>query len=72
MGIGKIIGVLLIVGGALGLLYGSFTYTKDTHSAKVGPVVLAVKETETVYVPVILSAAALALGIALLLTLRNK
>ena len=72
MGIGKIIGVLLIVGGALGLLYGSFTYTKDTHSAKVGQVVLAVKETETVYVPVVLSAAALALGVALLLTLRNK
>ena len=72
MGIGKIIGVLLIVGGSLGLAYGSFTYTKDTHSAKVGQVVLAVKETETVYVPVILSAAALALGVALLLTLRNK
>jgi TRAP-type C4-dicarboxylate transport system permease small subunit len=69
---GKIIAILLIAGGALGLLYGGFTYTKDTHSAKLGSVVIAVQEKETVYVPVILSAAALALGVALLLTLRNK
>ena len=68
---GKIIAILLIAGGALGLLYGGFTYTKDTHSAKLGSVVVAVQEKETVYVPVILSAAALALGVALLLTLRR-
>ena len=72
MSIGKSIAILLIVGGALGLLYGGFTYTKETHSAKLGPIVIAVQERETVYVPVILSAAAVALGIALLLTLRNK
>jgi hypothetical protein len=69
---GKIIGILLITGGALGLLYGGFTYTKETHSTKVGPIVLAVQEQGTVYVPVILSAAALALGVALLLTLRGR
>jgi len=72
MSIGKSIGVLLIVGGALGLLYGGFTYTKETHSAKLGPIVLAVQEKETIYVPVILSAAAVALGVALLLTLRGR
>jgi hypothetical protein len=72
MSIGKSIGILLIVGGSLGLLYGGFTYTKETHSAKLGPIVLAVQERETVYVPVILSAAAIALGIALLLTLRIR
>ena len=72
MSIGKSIGILLIVGGALGLLYGGFTYTKETHSAKLGPIVLAVQERETIYVPVILSAAAIALGVALLLTLRIK
>jgi hypothetical protein len=72
MSIGKSIGILLIVGGALGLLYGGFTYTKETHSAKLGPIVLAVQERETIYVPVILSAAAVALGVALLLTLRGR
>jgi hypothetical protein len=72
MSIGKSIGVLLIVGGVLGLLYGGFTYTKETHSAKLGPIVLAVQERETIYIPIILSAAALALGVALLLTLRGR
>ena len=72
MSIGKSIGVLLIVGGALGLLYGGFTYTKETHSAKLGPIVLQVQEKETVYVPIILSAAAIGLGVLLLVAFRNK
>ena len=72
MGIAKIIGILLIAAGALGLTYGGFTYTKETHSAKLGPIVLQVKEKETVYVPIILSAAAIGLGVLLLVVFRNK
>jgi hypothetical protein len=37
-----VIGSLLIAAGALGLAYGSFSYTKDTHSTTVGPIVLQV------------------------------
>ena len=62
MGTSKIFGILLIVAGVLGLVYGGFTYTKDTHSAKLGPITLQVKEKETVYIPVILSVVALGLG----------
>ena len=29
----KIAAILLIIGGALGLVYGGFTYTSDTHRA---------------------------------------
>jgi TRAP-type C4-dicarboxylate transport system permease small subunit len=72
MGIAKIIGVLLIAAGALGLIYGGFSYTTETHRAKLGPIVLQVQERETVYVPIILSAAAIALGAFLLLAFRNK
>ena len=72
MSAARIIGILLIVAGALGLAYGGFSYTKETHSAKLGPLVLQVQEKETVYVPVILSAAAIALGLFLLVGLRNK
>lgn len=68
----RITGILLIVAGALGLLYGGFTYTKDTHTANLGPIVLQVKEKETVMVPVLLSAASLALGVFLLVGLKNK
>jgi hypothetical protein len=68
----KIIGIILIVAGALGLTYGGFSYTKETHSAKLGPIVLQVQEKETVYVPILLSAAAIAFGLFLLVGLKNK
>jgi hypothetical protein len=72
MSAAKIAGILLIAAGALGLLYGGFTYTKDTHSAQIGPLTLQVKEKETVYVPVILSGASIALGVFLLVGLKSK
>ena len=42
----------LIAAGVLGLVYGSFTYTKETHEAKLGPIELSVKDKETVNIPV--------------------
>ena len=63
----KIAAIVLIVAGALGLAYGSFTYTKDTHQAKIGPIELSVKDKETVNVPIWLSIGAIAAGAALLL-----
>jgi len=68
----KFIGILLIAAGALGLIYGGFSYTKATHRTKLGPIVLQVQENETVYVPIVLSAAAIALGGLLLVGLRSK
>jgi len=47
----KIIAIVLIVAGVLGLAYGKFSYTKETHEAKVGPIELQVKDKETVNVP---------------------
>jgi hypothetical protein len=63
----KIVGILLIVAGALGLGYGSFSYTKDTHTAKLGPIQLSVKEKETVNVPVWAGIAGILAGGVLLL-----
>lgn len=42
----------LIVAGILSLVYGSFSYTKETHEAKLGPFALSVTDKETVNVPV--------------------
>ena len=47
----RLIAIIIIVAGALGLLYGSFSYTKATHGVKLGPIELSVKENETVNVP---------------------
>lgn len=63
----KIFGALLVAAGALGLGYGSFSYTKETHDLKLGPIQLSVEEKETVNIPVWAGGAAVALGVALLL-----
>jgi hypothetical protein len=52
MSAAKLIGVLLIVGGVLALIYGGFTYTRHTSTADVGPVHLSVQHRQTVAVPI--------------------
>ena len=47
----KLVGLILIVGGALALAFGGFSYTKDSSAVKIGPVELSVKEKQTVNVP---------------------
>jgi hypothetical protein len=63
----KISAIVLIVAGVLGLVYGSFSYTKETHEAKLGPIELTVKEKQTVNVPVWGGVGAIAIGSVLLL-----
>ena len=63
----KIAAILLIVAGILGLVYGSFSYTKETHEAKLGPLELSVSDKQTVNVPVWAGVGAIVIGGALLL-----
>ena len=67
----KLAALVLIVAGVLGLAYGGFTYTKDTHETKLGPIELSVEEKETVNIPVWLGAGAIIAGV-LLLVVRRK
>ena len=67
----RIIAIILVVAGALALAYGGFTYTKETHEAKIGPLELSVKDKETVNIPVWAGVGALAIGIVLLVTRKN-
>jgi hypothetical protein len=62
----KIAAVVLIAAGVLGLAYGSFSYTKDTHEARLGPIELSVKDKETVNIPVWAGVGAIVVGGALL------
>jgi TRAP-type C4-dicarboxylate transport system permease small subunit len=68
----KIVALALIAAGILGLMYGGFTYTKETHEAKIGPIEMAVKEKETVNVPVWAGVGAIVVGAALLLVGGRK
>jgi len=67
----KIWAIVLIVAGGLGLAYGSFSYTKETHKATLGPIELSVKDKETVNVPVWAGVGAIVIG-GLVLFLAKK
>ena len=67
----KIAGIVLVVAGLLGLLYGGFSYTKDRTAVKLGPLELSVKERETVNVPIWAGVGAIVVG-GVLLVLGGK
>ncbi|MCW5654605.1 hypothetical protein [Hydrogenophaga sp.] len=67
MNTAKLVGVILIAAGVIGLVYGSFSYTKDTQALKLGPVEVTVKEKETINVPVWAGVGAIVVGGVLLL-----
>ena len=64
----KILAFALILAGTLGLVYGGFTYTKETHEAKLGPIELSVKDKETVNIPVWAGIGAIVMGGVLLVS----
>lgn len=68
----RIAAILLIVAGALGLAYGGFTYTKDTHQADIGPLHLAVDEKQRVNIPVWAGVGAIVIGGLLLVGGRKS
>ena len=67
----KIVGIVLIAAGALGLAYGGFSYTKDTTAVKLGPLELSVQEKQRVNVPLWAGIGAIVIG-GLLLVVGGK
>ncbi|MDD5272840.1 MAG: hypothetical protein PHU14_09000, partial [Methylovulum sp.] len=65
MGTIKIMAIILIAAGLLGLVYGQFSYTKETQEAKIGALELTVKDTQTVNIPIWAGIAAMAAGCGL-------
>jgi TRAP-type C4-dicarboxylate transport system permease small subunit len=63
----KLIAFLLIAAGVLALAYGGFTYTKETHEMKIGPIDISVKDKETVNIPIWAGVGAIVIGGVLLI-----
>lgn len=72
MGTLKIVAIALLIAGVLGLVYGQFSYTRETQQAKLGPFEFSVKDTETVNVPVWAGVVAIVAGGGLLLFASKK
>jgi hypothetical protein len=71
MGSIKIAGIALVVAGLLGLAYGGFTFTKETHDTKIGPLELSVKDKERVNIPIWAGVAAVVAGGVMLVMPRK-
>ena len=67
----KIVAILLVAAGTLGLVYGGFSYTKDSHDLKLGPVELSVKEKKSINIPMWAGVGAIVLG-GLLLVMGGR
>ena len=67
----KLVAILLIVCGVLGLAYGGFSFTKTTHTADIGPMHLQVNEKERVNIPLWAGIGAVIGGVLLLASSRK-
>jgi len=67
MNIFKIAGIILIIAGVLGLIYGKFSYTRETKETKMEPIELTIKEEKMVDIPYWLGAGTVVFGSLILL-----
>ncbi|AFL74498.1 hypothetical protein [Thiocystis violascens] len=68
----NIAAIALIVAGGLGLAYGSFSFTKETQEARIGPLAVTVQERETVNIPQWAGIAAIVAGALLLMVSKPR
>ena len=71
MGGVKMLGAILLVLGILGLFYGHFEYTKETHEGQFGPFKFSVTEKDTAVIPSWASLAVIVAGVVLLVVNRK-
>jgi hypothetical protein len=64
----RLIAIVLLAAGVLALAYGGFSYTRQTHDAKVGPLEISVTEKQRVNVPVWAGVVLVVAGAGILLT----
>lgn len=67
----KILGMILIAVGLIGLVWGGFSYTTRDKVADLGPIDITRSKTHSVPLPPIIGAVALVGGIVLLMTGRG-
>lgn len=68
----RILGILLLVGGILAVVYGGFTYVSDSESVDLGVADVTVQEKERVNIPLWVGVAGAVVGAFLILTDRRR
>ena len=72
MSAARIVGVLLIVVGLIGLIWGGISWTQEKTIVDVGPIEARAEERETIPVSPIVGGLALAAGVVLLVVPRRR
>ncbi len=67
MRVRRIVGILLIAGGVLALVYGGFSFTTQRHAVEIGQIRLGVSKQESMNVPTWAGVLAIAGGTLFLL-----
>ena len=71
MKVGTLVGLILIVLGAVGLIYGGITYTKKRDTVGLGPIEVTTTQKETVPISPIVGGILLVAGVAVVVTTRR-
>ena len=64
----RMMAIVMLAAGILALVYGGFSYTKQTHEAKVGPLEFSLSENRRFNVPMWAGVALAVVGGGLLLS----
>jgi TRAP-type C4-dicarboxylate transport system permease small subunit len=64
----RMIAIVMLAAGILALVYGGFSYTKQTHEAKLGPLEFSLTENRRINVPIWAGVALAVVGGGLLLS----
>jgi hypothetical protein len=67
----RLLGLLLIIVGAIGLLWGGITYVRDRDSVDLGIAEVTVEDKETIPIPPVAGVVALVVGAAILVSRRR-
>ncbi len=71
MKVGTLVGLILIVLGVVGLVYGGITYTKNRSTVELGPIEMTAEEKETIPLPPIVGGILLIAGVAIVIGTRR-
>jgi hypothetical protein len=71
MKVGTLVGLVLIVLGAVGLIYGGITYTKKRETVGLGPIEVTTTQKETLPISPIIGGVLLLAGVAVVVATRR-
>jgi hypothetical protein len=71
MKVGTLVGLLLVVLGLVGVVYGGITYTRNRQVARVGPIEVTTQEQRQIPISPILGGVAIVAGVALIVGVRR-